>query len=109
MKRPGDKRMYLVEFDSKRRLPSVTPVWGQRSNFGLVTFTRFHRDDRLWDVSTAIFETELEAWRHIEQQARETLKEAKAAITRMKRFMPHVRRQITKHSKLSNPKKRARR
>lgn len=103
MKRADDKRMYLVEFDSKHRLPSVTPVWGQRSKFGLVTFTRFRRDDRLWAEPTTIFETELGAWQFIEKLVRKQLVTARAQIQRVRRVMPTVRRHI---ARLTKPKKK---
>lgn len=103
MKRDGDKRMYLIEKDPKRKTPRVTPVWGRRSESGIVTYTRFRSDDRMWVESSSVFETELAAWQRIEQIAHEALTEAREQISRVNRFLPTVRRQL---ARLTKPKKK---
>ncbi len=99
MKREGDKRMYLIEMDTTRTVPKVTPVWGQRDATGIVMYTRFRRDDRLWAEPTSVFETELAAWEFIAQHANDVLTDARAQIRRVERFMPTVTRHIARLTK----------
>lgn len=99
MKREGDKRMYLIEMGTTGTAPKVTAVWGRRTATGIVMYTRFRCDDRLWAEPTSVFETELAAWEFIAERANDVLTDARAQIQRVGRFMPNVTRNIARLTK----------
>lgn len=105
MKRAGDKRMYLIEEDPKRKTPRVTPIWGQRSASGIVAYTRFRRDDRMWAAPLEAFETELQAWQQLARVVAESVAKAHHTLKTAATFSLTVQRQI----KRLTPKARGRR